>query len=166
MSETSLLELPHTSGCLVCGRNNNLGLKLALFVDPATGVVSVDFSPRPEHIGFEGIAHGGMLATVFDEAMVWAATWNLRTFCYCGEMSVRFRRPARVGEKLHMEAKVELSRPKLVQTQATIRTPEGGIVAAASGKYVPMDLDKHELVVASFTQSETTDAAAERFKPR
>jgi acyl-CoA thioesterase FadM len=81
-------------------------------------------------------------------------------------MSVRFRRPARVGEKLHMEAKVELSRPKLVQTQATIRTPEGGIVAAASGKYVPMDLDKHELVVASFTQSETTDAAAERFKPR
>ena len=53
---------------------------------------------------------------VFDEAMVWAATWNLRTFCYCGEMSVRFRRPARIGEKLHMEAKVELSRPKLVGT--------------------------------------------------
>jgi acyl-coenzyme A thioesterase PaaI-like protein len=160
----ALLELPHTSGCLVCGRNNNVGLKLNLFVDPASGVITVDFSPKPEHIGFEGIAHGGMLATVFDEAMVWAATWNLRTFCYCGEMSVRFRRPARVGEKLHLEAKVELSRPKLVQTVATLRSPDGGIVAAAGGKYVPMPPERSEEVVASFMKAPATDAAAERFR--
>ena len=101
---SNLLELPHTHGCLVCGPSNALGLKLSLQIDPATGIVHVDFSPRREHICFEGIAHGGMLATVFDEAMVWAATWNLRRFCVCGEFSVRFRRPATVGETLHMEA--------------------------------------------------------------
>ena len=156
-----LLELPHTQGCLVCGPANKNGFKLNLFIDPAAGIVHVDFSPRPEHIGFEGVAHGGMLATVFDEAMVWAATWNLKRFCYCGEMSVRFRRPARVGETLHLEARVELSRPKIVQTAATLRTPDHGIVAAASGKYVPMPAEKHEEVLASFAKSTATAAAAE-----
>src|SRR3954471_25071934 len=40
-----LLELPHTQGCMVCGPANALGLHLSLFVDPATGIVHVDFSP-------------------------------------------------------------------------------------------------------------------------
>src|SRR5690242_7987919 len=43
MSATRL-QLPHTPGCLVCGRNNDFGLKLSLFVEPSTGVVSVDFA--------------------------------------------------------------------------------------------------------------------------
>src|SRR4051794_29993970 len=78
---TPRIELPHTSGCLVCGRQNNYGLKMSLFVDPASGIVSIDFSPKPIHIGFEGIVHGGFLATLFDEAMVWAATWANKRFC-------------------------------------------------------------------------------------
>lgn len=159
-----LLELPHTAGCLVCGPKNAFGLQLSLFVDPTTGIVKVDFSPTAHHIGFEGIAHGGMLGTVFDEAMVWAATWNLRTFCYCGEMSVRFKRPARVGELLHMEAKVELSRPKLVQTVATLRTPDHNIVATAGGKYVPMPIEKHEAVVRSFLENPATQHSAAHFR--
>src|SRR5438132_779065 len=102
-----LLELPHTSGCLVCGRDNQFGLHLSLFVDPGTGIVSVNFAARREHIGFEGIVHGGLIATVLDEAMVWAATWNIKRFCVCGEISVRFRRSAQVGEPMHVEARVE-----------------------------------------------------------
>ena len=71
----TLLELPHTRGCMVCGRGNPLGLGLSLFVDPASGVVRVNYTPAGPHIGFEGVVHGGVLATVIDEAMVWAATW-------------------------------------------------------------------------------------------
>src|SRR5687767_15623921 len=54
------MELPHTAGCLVCGRQNPHGLRLSLDVDESSGVVRVDFTPRPEHIGFEGIVHGGV----------------------------------------------------------------------------------------------------------
>ena len=155
-----LLELPHTSGCLVCGRDNAYGLKLSLFVDPANGLVHVDFSPRPMHVGFQGVVHGGVLATIIDEAMVWAATWANKRFCLCGEMSVRFRRPAEVGEALHLEARVEFSRPKLVQTMATIRTREGSVVAAGEGKYVPMPLENSQKVTATFIDHESTRAAA------
>ena len=69
------LELPHTSGCLVCGRDNPHGLHLSSFVDPETGVVTTTFTPAPHHIGFESVIHGGVLATVVDELMVWAAIW-------------------------------------------------------------------------------------------
>ena len=154
------LELPHTVGCLVCGRNNNYGLRLSLFVDPATGIVSVDFSPKPIHIGFEGIVHGGLLATIFDEAMVWAATWANKRFCVCGEFSVRFRRAAQVGEPLHLEARVEFSRPKLVQTMAKILTPQNSVVAAAEGKYVPMSIVDSENMMRTLVEEPATHPAA------
>ena len=58
------MELPHTAGCLVCGRQNPIGLHLHLHVEESTGAVETHFTPAAEHIGFEGIIHGGILATV------------------------------------------------------------------------------------------------------
>ncbi|MBA3272413.1 MAG: hypothetical protein H0T11_00875 [Chthoniobacterales bacterium] len=156
----SLLELPHTSGCLVCGRDNPHGLKMSLFVDSDTGVVTTEFIPRAEHIGFEGVIHGGVLATVLDEAMVWAATWSGRRFCFCGELMLRFKKPLSVGERVLVESRVEFSRPKLIQTMGTMRSPSGGIIAAGEGKYVPMELDQSERMMRTFVQSESTAAAA------
>src|ERR1700694_4891372 len=69
----SLIELPHTRGCVACGHDNPHGLGLALHVETEDGTVTVQFVPRAQDIGFEGIIHGGVLAMVVDEAMVWAA---------------------------------------------------------------------------------------------
>lgn len=157
---SALLELPHTNGCLVCGRNNPFGLKMSLFVNPATGIVTVDFHPRPEHIGFEGVIHGGMIATVFDEAMVWAATWNIKRFCVCGELQTRFRRPASIGEPLHLEARVEFSRHKLVSAMAKLLTPTHDVVATAEGKYVPMSKEASFKVTQTFVDEDSTREAA------
>ncbi|MEA2735882.1 MAG: hypothetical protein QOE14_2333, partial [Humisphaera sp.] len=146
--------------CLVCGRNNPHGLNMSLFVDPESGIVHVDFSPRGVHIGFEGIVHGGMLATVIDEAMVWAATWAGKRFCVCGELAVRYRRPAQIGEPLHLEARVEFARPKLIQTMATVRSTDNNVVCAGEGKYVPMDREQSQRVVQSFLDEDATREAA------
>src|SRR5258708_40331323 len=96
------VELPHTRGCLVCGRENPYGLQLHRDVDEQTGIVSCQFTPEPRHIGFEGIVHGGLLATVLDEAMVWVATWSGKRFCVCGELNVRYRQSATVGQPLRV----------------------------------------------------------------
>ncbi len=155
----STLELPRTNGCLGCGPANPYGLRLTLRVDPNTGVVTVPFSPQQEHIGFEGIIHGGLLATVVDEAMVWAATWSGKRFCVCGELSVRFRASASVGSRLTVEAKVEYSRPKLIQVAATIRTPSGGVIAAGEGKYIPLATDQSERMMRTLVPDPTTHEA-------
>src|SRR5438067_2172769 len=132
-----LLELPHTPNCLVCGRANPHGLHLSLHVDPASNLVTTTFTPTPDHIGFEGIIHGGLLATVLDEAMVWTATWQIKRFCVCGEMTVRFRESAIVGEPLTVTAKVDQARTKLIVTSGQDERPDGKILAIPNGKYIP-----------------------------
>jgi len=155
------MELPHTSGCLVCGRENPHGLHLSLHVDSASGVVSVRFVPEAHHIGFDGIVHGGVIATIVDEAMVWAATWVGKRFCVCGEMTVRFRQNTRVGMRLTVTAKVENFRPRLIQTTSEVVDESGNILATASGKYVPILAEQHQEFVGTFVQSPSTSQAAE-----
>lgn len=156
----SLLELPHTSGCLVCGRDNPHGLHLHLHVDDSTGRVETTFTPQSHHIGFEGILHGGVLATVLDEAMVWAATWQGRRFCVCGEMTVRFRQSPSIGHALRVTAEVLQQRAKLVQTSGAVTDSDGRVVATASGKYVPLDDARHSAFAATFVREPATARAA------
>ena len=158
-SPMAMLELPHTRGCLVCGQANPHGLKLHLHVDPATGIVSTEFTPRVEHIGFDGIVHGGILATVLDEAMVWAATWSGKRFCVCGELSVRFRQSAEVGQKVIVTARVEVARSKLITTTSEVLAGDV-ILATATGKYVPLPADRSNHFFDTLVDEPATMAAA------
>jgi acyl-coenzyme A thioesterase PaaI-like protein len=158
------MELPHTPGCIVCGRENPHGLHLDLHVDSPTGVIHVSFTPRPEHIGFQGIVHGGVLGTVLDEAMVWAATWYGRRFCVCGEMTVRFRASGRVGHPLRIEARVDSSRPRLIQTTADARDADGNLVATATGKYIPLAPDRNREFVGTLVDHPNTADTARALK--
>jgi acyl-coenzyme A thioesterase PaaI-like protein len=152
----ALLQLPHTAGCLVCGRDNPQGLKLDLHVDPETSTVRVEFTPCPEHIGFEGVVHGGVIATVLDEAMVWCATWAGLRFCVCAELTTRFRKEAAVGRALIVEAKVESSRSRLITTTAEVRdAATAEIVATGIAKYVPVPHERNR----AFMQTLKPDAA-------
>jgi acyl-coenzyme A thioesterase PaaI-like protein len=154
------LELPHTAGCLVCGRHNPKGLHLHLHVDESTGDVQTRFTPSPEHIGFEGIIHGGILATVLDEAMVWAATWRGRRFCVCGEMTIRFRKAAEVNQPLVIRASVESARARIIQTTGQVLDAAGEVLATASGKYVPLPQDRHLAFLATLVDEPATASAA------
>jgi uncharacterized protein (TIGR00369 family) len=154
------LELPHTPGCLVCGPVNARGLRLKLFVDPA-GVVETRYVPAVDHIGFEGIVHGGAIATVLDEAMVWAASWHGKRFCVCGEMNVRFRQSAKTGVALICRARVDSSRSRLIVTSAEAVDESGKIIAAATGKYVPLPPAESQAFVATFIRDLATESAAE-----
>lgn len=154
-----MMELPHTQGCIVCGRGNPHALGLSLFVDSQSGVVTVRYTPRPEHIGFEGIVHGGVLATVLDEAMVWAATWLGKNFCVCGEMNVRFRLGAVVGEQLAITAKVISSRRKVIETEAEIHSTSG-LVATATGKYIPVSSQRNDKFMTTLIDEPATHPAA------
>jgi uncharacterized protein (TIGR00369 family) len=155
------LELPHTAGCLVCGPGNLKGLRLKLFVDPETGVVQTRFVTLKEHIGFEGVAHGGVIATVLDEVMVWAASWTGKRFCLCGEMSVRYRHRAEVGQPLIFTAQVQSTRSKLIATRGEATDESGRIIATAAGKYVPLSDDGNREFLGTFLDDAATAATAD-----
>ncbi|HEY0009847.1 MAG TPA: PaaI family thioesterase [Tepidisphaeraceae bacterium] len=143
-----MLQLPRTAGCLVCGPHNPLSFGLHFFVD-AEGTVTADFTPAPEHIGFDRVTHGGVVATVLDEAMVWAAIWAGKRGCLAAELAVRYRSPGAVGVPLKVEARVHLFRSRLIQTASRLMMGDR-VVAEATAKYIPVPLDEHERILATF----------------
>jgi uncharacterized protein (TIGR00369 family) len=154
-----MLELPHTNGCLVCGRTNPHGLKMSLHVDPATGHVHSQLATRNEHVGFDGIIHGGILATIIDEAMVWCATWQGKRFCVAAEMNVRFVRPVSPGMTIRVKAKIDSARPRLVTTSCAVTSESGEIVCTGAGKYMPVTPQQHaEFVQTMVPETATFDA--------
>jgi uncharacterized protein (TIGR00369 family) len=151
-------QLPHTLGCLVCGRDNPHGLRLDLHVDTETNIVRTDFTPDAHHIGFEGIIHGGVLATVLDEAMVWAATWSVRRFCVCAEMTVRFLTSAEVNQKLCVEAKLTSDR-RVMLCEGKVLNPAGETIALSTGKYIRVPEDRNRDVLATLVDNYQTREA-------
>ena len=130
-------ELPHTYSCFVCGEANPLGLKLRFETDGKT--VQTRFVPKPEHIGFKQTVHGGLIATVFDEVMVWACAVATKRFAYCAELNVRFTQPLQPNEEAVVTAQLVANRrDKIYETKAEMRRPAGLLIASAAGKYMPI----------------------------
>jgi uncharacterized protein (TIGR00369 family) len=138
-------ELPHTKSCFVCGEANALGLRQRFETDGR--VVRTRFTPRPEHAGFQGVVHGGILATLLDEIMVWACAVQARRFGFCAEMNLRFLRPTTPGAEVVVEAEmVQDRRGRIFEAKAEVRNAAGEVLASATGKYMPIrDADMAEL---------------------
>jgi len=156
-------QLPHTLGCLVCGRDNPHGLRLDLHVESESGMVWTEFTPTVHHIGFEGIIHGGVLATVLDEAMVWAATWKGKRFCVCAEMTVRFLASAGVNEKLRVEAQLTSDR-RVIQCDGKILNARGEAIALAMGKYMRLPEERNQEFLNTLVETDRTRAASEALR--
>ena len=130
-------ELPHTHSCFVCGDANPIGLNLRFETDGH--LVRTRFTPRPEHIGFKQVVHGGIIATVLDEIMVWACLAQTKRFTYCAEFTVRFRQPLRPGEDTLVTAELTANRrDKIFEAKAELKDGAGNILATATGKYIPV----------------------------
>ena len=130
-------ELPHTKSCFVCGENNPIGLQQRFETDGQ--VVRARFTPRPEHAGFKGVIHGGILATLLDEIMVWACAVRTRRFAYCAEMTIRYQRPAPPGGEVLVEAELVADRRgRVFEARAEARNSDGELLAQATGKYMPI----------------------------
>ena len=129
--------LPHTHSCFVCGESNASGLKIRFETDGR--LVQARFMPRPEHVGFKQTIHGGIIATLLDEIMVWACAVQTRRFAYCAELNVRFVNPLRPGEEaLAIGEMMSNRRNKLFGAKGELRNHAGLVLASATGKYLPV----------------------------
>jgi uncharacterized protein (TIGR00369 family) len=130
-------ELPHTHSCFVCGDSNAIGLNLRFETDGH--VVSTRFTPRAEHIGFKQVVHGGIIATLLDEIMVWACMAQTKRFAYCAELTVRYLNPLRPGEEALATGELAVNRrDKILEAKAELKDSAGKTLATATGKYLPI----------------------------
>jgi acyl-coenzyme A thioesterase PaaI-like protein len=141
--------LPHTHSCFVCGDSNASGLKLRFETDGR--IVRTRFLPRADHVGFRQTVHGGIIATVLDEIMVWACAIQTRRFAYCAELNVRFASPLRPDEEVVATAELVANRRnKLFEAGGELRSRSGLVLASATGKYLPIKEADLSEILADF----------------
>ncbi len=140
--------LPYTKSCFVCGAHNPQGLRLRFRVNG--DAVEADWTPRQEHIGFRGIIHGGILATVLDEVMVWAASVPTRRFHFAVELTVRYSKPVTVGNPLLVAGRIAHNRGRVIETAGELRDAAGQVFAKATAKYMPVPSEQLAALCADF----------------
>lgn len=149
-----MTELPHTRSCFVCGEANPHGLKLRFETDGQR--VWTKFRPQPEHVGFREVVHGGIIATLLDEIMVWACAVRTRRFAFCAELNVRFLEPLRPGQMGDASAELAADRRgRLFEAKAELRDSAGILLASATGKYIPIKGSSAEEMASDFVGDAT-----------
>jgi uncharacterized protein (TIGR00369 family) len=110
-------------------------------------IVQARFRPRPEHVGFKQTIHGGLIATLLDEIMVWACAVQTRRFAFCAELNVRFLNPVRPEEDLIAVGELASNRrDRLFEAKAELKNEAGIVLASGTGKYLPIkDVDVTEM---------------------
>lgn len=122
------MQLADDQMCFVCGPRNPIGLKLAFSFIGDTYVTR--FTPKPQHQGYVGVTHGGIVATVLDEVMarlVHVKGYNAVT----AEITVRLKQPARTGEELLFSGWIEGARGRVIDCAAEARDSSGTVIAEA-----------------------------------
>jgi acyl-coenzyme A thioesterase PaaI-like protein len=119
--------------CLVCGQSNPLGFGLK-FNCEADGAVGATFLGHPALEGFQGLLHGGVIASLLDGAMTNCLFAHGCT-AMTGELNVRYREPVVIGDEMRIRAWIERSLPPLHLLAAELK--QGNCVkATATAKFM------------------------------
>lgn len=122
------MELKGDDYCFGCGAANPAGLRLQFDVDGVKRSAEATFKPRPEHQGYTGVTHGGIIATLLDEAML-KLCWELGIPAVTARLEVELKRPVPVGEELRVRGWIAADRVRMVEAEAEIRNSSGELVA-------------------------------------
>lgn len=80
--------------CFACGLGNPEGMHIDGFELGDDGSVRARYVPRPEHRGFSGQLHGGIVAAALDEIMAWTAILAEGTMAVTAKLEIGYRKPA------------------------------------------------------------------------
>lgn len=124
------------SMCFACSPKNPIGLKLQFFMEGDTCKAS--FVGGPEHQGWAGLIHGGLIATLLDEVMAqWL--WKNGITAMTAEMTTRFKKAVPVDQELTLEGYLLSDRGRLVELGGRIVLPGGEVAAEATSKFFRVD---------------------------
>jgi acyl-coenzyme A thioesterase PaaI-like protein len=135
--DDELLRFPTESGCFGCSTNNEAGLQLTF--RRREGGISSSYTIPDRFHGAPGIAHGGIVASIFDEVSCATIFFLKNRHVVTGELLVRYLQPCPVETPLEFHALVvedTHSRYAVVDARA-----HKGVVllARSSGKFFYVD---------------------------
>ncbi|MCI0628120.1 MAG: PaaI family thioesterase [Acidobacteria bacterium] len=136
-----MAELDPANPCFGCGGGSPQGMRLVFDRDEAKRRILGRFRLGAEFQGGIGFIHGGIIATVLDEAMGKVCRFS-DVRAVTAELNIQFLRPIRVGEAIHVEAFEESRNGRHLINSAEIRNGNGEVLSKGRGRFVIIDLER------------------------
>ena len=132
----------HYKECFGCGDEQEAGLHLQSTVGDGL-VVHSQFVVTDAHQGAPGLAHGGLLACAFDEALGACVGNLLRMPAVTGKLETDFYRPVPVGSTLHIAARIDGVAGRKIYTSANghLDSEEGPVAVRARGLFITVGFE-------------------------
>ncbi len=124
--------------CFGCGGGNPRGMKLAFDQDTERQRIVGRFRLGREYQGGPGFIHGGIIATVLDEAMGKVCRFS-DVRAMTAELTVEYLLPVPVDEEIHVEACQNQRNGRQLFHQGEIRNAAGELLACGRGRFVVVD---------------------------
>ena len=126
---------PDANRCFVCGPGNPSGLKLRFQVDP-DDVCRAEFTPGPDHGGYDQLTHGGIVFSALDDVMAnWLFLKGVRA--HTARCEIRYRQPLLLGTRVLLEGRLLRQKGKVVFLEGRMVTAnDGSLVAETEASFM------------------------------
>jgi len=120
--------------CFGCSVNNPYGLQMKFFTDEES---LFSWVTVPDHLcGWGNLVHGGVISTILDEVMSWAAIYLLKKIILTKSMTVDFIKPVYIGNEIKAVGKVlQFNNDHEAAMEGLIYNNKGKLCAKSTGTY-------------------------------
>jgi uncharacterized protein (TIGR00369 family) len=127
--------------CFACGRNNPEGMRLKFSYDEERDCFVCRFRLGKRFTGPPGHCHGGIIATLLDEAM--GKVNKLRhVVALTSEIKVKYLKPVPLNKPLRVESREVRVRGRKHVNMAEILNQKGEVLARGEGLFIAIDPKK------------------------
>jgi len=131
------MKIPTTDAnmCFGCSQKNPIGLKLQFIIEG--DLCRSAFTAGPDHQGWNGCVHGGIISTLLDEVMAqWI--WLQDIPAATAEMTIRFSKAVPIDLPLTLESRCTGRKGKLFIMEGSIILPDGSVPCRATAKFLEL----------------------------
>jgi uncharacterized protein (TIGR00369 family) len=127
--------------CFACGKNNPDGMKLKFVYDEERDCFICRFRLGKRYTGPPGHCHGGIIATLLDEAM--GKVNKLRhVVALTKQITVDYLRPVPLNKPLRLESREVKVQGREHINMAEIINQKGDVLARGQGLFISIDPNK------------------------
>jgi len=127
--------------CFACGKNNPDGMRLRFAYDEARNCYVSRFRLDKRYTGPPGHCHGGIIATILDEAM--GKVNKLRqVVALTSEITIQYLKPVPLNKPLRVESREVKVKGRRHINMAEILNQKGEVLARGRGLFIAIDPHK------------------------
>ena len=135
MTDTIRLEPNPANKCFGCGGDNAGGMRLTFEQDNVNRRIVGRFVLGERYQGGGGIAHGGIIALLLDEAMGKVCRFR-EVRAVTAELTVEYLKPVRVEQEIIVEGRETEQNGRNIFMAGEIRNAAGDVLARCKARFV------------------------------